>query len=162
MPTISTQVNTPKSPQEVLKILTDFSPARADAWPGVDLSHLQVHDSGDDWIEVTEGNNVGWEREKYTWDAAAGTVTATTVESNLWAAGSRWDYRLTPSGGGTTVDVTVHRVGKGVKGKLVGALLLVIGKKMTADGLNSALNPPETGPPETGPQETGPQETEPS
>ena len=99
MSTIKVQVTTPKSPEEVRKILTDFSPARADAWPGVDLSHLQVHDSGEDWIEVTEGNNVGWERERYSWDDAAGTVTATTVDSNLWAAGSRWDYRLVPVDG---------------------------------------------------------------
>ncbi|GAA3614207.1 SRPBCC family protein [Microlunatus ginsengisoli] len=141
MPTISAQVTTSKPPEEVLRILTDFSPARADAWPGVDLSHLQVHDSGEDWVEVTEGNDVGWERERYSWDAAAGTVTATTVDSNLWAPGSRWDYTLTPSGTGTTVDVTVHRTGKGVKGKLVGVLLLVIGKKMITGGLNSALNP---------------------
>jgi hypothetical protein len=144
MPTISTQIITPKPPEEVLRILTDFSPARADAWPGVDLSHLQVHDSGEGWVDVTEGNKVGWERERYSWDAAGdgpATVTATTIDSNLWAAGSRWDYRLTPSGTGTTVDVTVHRKGKGLKGTLVGALLVVIGKKMIADGLNSALNP---------------------
>ncbi len=141
MSTIKVQVTTPKAPDEVRKILTDFSPARADAWPGVDLSHLQVHDSGADWIEVTEGNNVGWERERYSWDDATGTVTATTVDSNLWAAGSRWEYDLVPVDGGTRVEVTLHRTGKGFKGKLIGALLPLIGPKMITGGLNSALNP---------------------
>jgi hypothetical protein len=141
MSTIKVQVTTKKSPEEVRQILTDFSPARADAWPGVDLSHLQIHDSGEDWIEVTEGNNVGWERERYSWDDAAGTVTATTVDSNLWAAGSQWDYRLVPLDGGTRVDVTLHRTGKGIKGKLIGALLPLVGPKMIKGGLNSALNP---------------------
>lgn len=144
MPTVTSSITTTKSPAEVIHILTDFSPARADAWPGVDLSHLQIHDSGDNWVEVTEGNNLGWERERYTWEESAGTVTATTVESNLWAAGSRWDYRIVPIAEGSRVEVTVHRVGKGVKGKLVGVLLLVIGKKMIADGLRSALGPAPT------------------
>ena len=141
MPTISVQLTTTKSPEEVRQILTDFSPARADAWPGVDLSHLEVHDSGEDWVEVTEGNKIGWERERYTWDDGAGTVTATTIDSNLWAAGSRWDYRLVPVDGGTRVEVTLHRIGKGIKGKAVGALLPLIGGRMISAGLNSALNP---------------------
>jgi hypothetical protein len=141
MSTVKVQVATKKSPEEVRQILTDFSPARAKAWPGVDLSHLEVHDSGENWIEVTEGNNVGWERERYSWDDAAGTVTATTVESNLWAAGSRWDYKLVPVDGGTRVELTLHRTGKGVKGKLIGALLPLIGPKMIKGGLSSALDP---------------------
>jgi hypothetical protein len=141
MSTVKVQVATKKSPEEVRQILTDFSPARAKAWPGVDLSHLKVHDSGENWIEVTEGNNVGWERERYSWDDAAGTVTATTVESNLWAAGSRWDYKLVPVDGGTRVELTLHRTGKGVKGKLIGALLPLIGPKMIKGGLSSALDP---------------------
>jgi hypothetical protein len=141
MSTVKVQVATKKSPEEVRQILTDFSPARAEAWPGVDLSHLKVHDSGENWIEVTEGNNVGWERERYSWDDAAGTVTATTVESNLWAAGSRWDYKLVPVDGGTRVELTLHRTGKGVKGKLIGALLPLIGPKMIKGGLSSALDP---------------------
>ncbi|HEY5856855.1 MAG TPA: SRPBCC family protein [Aldersonia sp.] len=141
MSTISVQITTTKSPAQVRQILTDFSPARADAWPGVDLSHLEVHESGEDWVEVTEGNRIGWERERYTWDDAAGTVTATTVDSNLWAAGSRWDYRLVPVDGGTRVEVTLIRIGKGLKGKAVGALIPVLGGRMITAGLNSALNP---------------------
>ena len=141
MSTVTAQITTAKSPEEVRRILTDFSPARADAWPGVDLSHLKVHESGDNWIEVTEGNNVGWERERYSWDDEAGTVTATTVDSNLWAAGSQWDYKLGPVDAGTRVEVTLNRTGKGVKGKLIGALLPLIGRKMITGGLNSALNP---------------------
>jgi hypothetical protein len=139
MPTVSISVLSTLPPDEALRVLTDFSPARSRAWPGVDAEHLTVHDAGDGWAEVTEGNSVGWERERYSWDPAAGTVSAVTLESNLWAAGSRWDYRLTPDGSGTRVEVTVVRQGKGLKGKLVGALLSLIGKRMVAQGLSSAL-----------------------
>lgn len=139
MPSVTAQVISTLSPAEALRVLTDFGPSRADAWPGVDDQHLTIHDQGENWAEVTEGNNVGWERERYTWDAAAGTVSAVTIDSNLWAAGSRWDYTLTPSGSGTRVEVTLVRQGKGVKGKLIGALIPLLGKRMITQGLSQAL-----------------------
>ena len=98
MPVIHTSVTTDLSPAEALRTLTDFGPGRADAFPNVDQSTLIVHEVGDTWADVTEGNKLGWERERYDWDAGAGTITAVTTESNLWAPGSRWDYRITPEG----------------------------------------------------------------
>ena len=64
---------------------------------------------------------MGWERERYTWDAGAGTVTIDTLDSNLWGPGSGWQYRLTAADGGTDVHVTLKRAGKGLRGKLIGA-----------------------------------------
>ena len=120
-------------------MLTDFSERRADAWPGVDLEHLVVHETGENFAEVTEGNATTWERERYDWDTAAGTVTAQTLDSNVWAEGSRWDYRITPVEGGSLVGVRLERHGKNVKGKLIGALLPVVGKKVVTASLASAL-----------------------
>ena len=105
MPIVSTRVTTKLSPAEVLRILTDFGPNRAKAFPGVDDSNLTLHDQGDTWADVTEGNKIGWERDRYEWDAEKGTISALTTDSNLWAAGSRWDYRLTPQGSGTLVEI---------------------------------------------------------
>ena len=39
----------------MLEAARDFSPRRADLWPDVHVEHLEVHDRGDTWIEVTEG-----------------------------------------------------------------------------------------------------------
>jgi hypothetical protein len=139
MPKATASVQSSLPPEEALRVLTDFGPARAEAWPGVDEESLIVHDSGENWAEVTEGNKVGWERERYSWDAAAGTVSAVTIDSNLWAAGSRWDYRLTPNGTGTRVDVTLVRKAKGIKGILIGALIPLIGRRMITAGLRQAL-----------------------
>ena len=139
MAVIHVEVRSALAPAEVLRVLTDFSERRADAWPGVDRDHLTVHESGDGFADVTEGSSVGWERERYTWDAATGTVTAETLESNLWGEGSRWDYRITPVEDGSLVGVRLERHGKGVKGKLVEALIPVIGKKMVTDSLRAAL-----------------------
>ena len=85
MPVLHVSVTSPLPPQETLQRLTDFSPARAEAWTGVKNDNLIVHDKGDGWAEVTEGSKLAWERERYTWDAAAGTVSAVTLNSNIWA-----------------------------------------------------------------------------
>ena len=139
MPVINTSVTTGLSPAEVLRILTDFGPARAEAFPNVDQSTLIVHEVGDTWADVTEGNKIGWERERYDWDADAGTITAVTTDSNLWAAGSRWDYRLTPKDGGTVVLVRLERHAKGLLGHLLGALFPVLGGRTVRSGLVRAL-----------------------
>lgn len=139
MPSARATVESPLSPAEVLQVLTDFGPGRVDAWPGVDAEHLQVHSSGENWAEVTEGNPTTWERVRYSWDAAAGDVSAVTLDSNVWAAGSRWDYRLSPTASGTKVEVTLVRQGKGVKGVLIGALLPLVGRGVITKSLNQAL-----------------------
>ena len=106
MPVLHVSVTSPLPPQETLQRLTDFSPARAKNWANVDDKNLIVHGHGDGWAEVTEGNKIGWERERYTWDAAAGTVSAVTLNSNIWASGSGWNYTIMPDDTGSRVEVT--------------------------------------------------------
>ena len=138
MPVLHVSVISPLPPQEALQRLTDFSPDRAKNWTNVD-DNLIVHGQGDGWAEVTEGNKIGWERERYTWDTAAGTVSAVTLNSNIWAAGSGWNYTIMPDGPGSRVEVTAVRKGYGVKGKLVGALLSLFGKRLISSSTTTAL-----------------------
>lgn len=137
-------------PEAVLAALTDFGPSRSDVWPNIDSAHFKVHDRGPGWAEVTEGSSVAggvWERERYTWDDAAGTVAIETLDSNTWGPGSRWDYRLTPAaGGGTTIDVTVVRNGKGWKGRVVGIALSLVGTRMLRTQMERALARVKTSP----------------
>jgi hypothetical protein len=127
-----------------MTLFTDFGPDRASRWPNIDEDHFQVHDQGADWAEVTEGTSMGWERERYSWDAAAGTVTIETLDSNLWALGSGWRYQLTAADGGTDVNVTLNRVGKSLKGKLVGAVIPVAGPRVLAKQVRSVLSRAES------------------
>ena len=139
MPKVTAHIQSSLQPAEVLRIITDFGPARSQAWPGVDDDHLKVHEQGEGFADVTEGNDTTWERERYTWDAAGKKVAAETTDSNVWAAGSRWDYTLTPVDGGTLVTVTLTRHGKNLKGKLIAALLPVVGKSVVTKSLSTAL-----------------------
>jgi hypothetical protein len=139
LPVLHVSVASPLPPQEALQRLTDFSPSRAEAWAGVDGDNLVVHGAGDGWAEVTEGNKLGWERERYTWDGAAGTVSAVTLSSNIWASGSGWNYTIMPEGTGSRVEVTAVRKGYGIRGKLVGALFSLIGKRLITSSTTAAL-----------------------
>ena len=132
MPDISARLQSSLDPAQVVRVLTDFSPARTDAWPMVAPGTFTVHDQGEGWADVTEGNRGAWERLRYDWDATAGTVTAVTTDSNIWASGSRWEYRVTPAGEGSQVDIRLSRNGKGLKGRVVGALLGIIGPRFVS------------------------------
>jgi hypothetical protein len=139
MPKTRFTVSTSLPPDRVLDLLTDFGPDRSRSWPNVDDAHFQVHRQGPGWAEVTEGTAMGWERERYEWDATAGTVAISTLDSNLWASGSGWRYRLIPAGSGTDLEVTLTRVGKSLKGRLLGVVIPLAGPRVLAKQFASVL-----------------------
>jgi hypothetical protein len=140
LPVLHVSVTSPLQPQEALQRLIDFGPQRAKNWPGVSPNNLTVHSQGDGWADVTEGNRIGWERERYTWDASAGTVSAVTLNSNIWGPGSGWNYTIMPDGTGSRVEVTAVRKGYGIKGKLAGLWLRLFGKRRVSSSTTAALS----------------------
>lgn len=132
-------VHSSLSPSEVLAVITDFGPDRARWWPNVDEEHFKLHDQGADWAEVTEGTAMGWERERYSWDAAAGTVAIDTLDSNLWAPGSGWRYELVSAAGGTDMHVSLTRAPSSLKGRLVAALIPLVGPRTLGKQFQSVL-----------------------
>jgi hypothetical protein len=139
MPTTQFTVRTSLSPKEAMAVLTDFGPKRAEVWPNINEAHFKVHEVGTDWAEVTEGTAMGWERERYAWDDASGTLSIETLDSNLWGPGSGWRYQLTPSAEGTDVHVTLTREPKSFVGTVLGALIPVVGARTLAKQLRSVL-----------------------
>jgi len=131
------------SPDRVLAAITDFGPRRAQVWPNIDEQHFQLHGQGPGWADVTEGSSAAggvWERERYTWDAIAGTVSVETTDSNIWGPGSRWDYKLSPTAqGGTEINVRVERRGKQWKGRLIELGLLAVGVRTLRRQMERAL-----------------------
>ncbi len=139
---ISFRLATRLAPDAALTALTDFGPKRAKVWPNIDEQHFKLHGQGPGWAEVTEGSSVAggvWEREKYTWDAAKGTVTVETLDSNTWGSGSRWDYKIVLADGGSEIDVSVTRIGKGFKGRLIELGLLAAGTRMLRSQMAQAM-----------------------
>jgi hypothetical protein len=112
MPSVRVAEHSDLSPDVVLAAARDFSERRADRWPDVHVEHLRIHEMGDTWAEVTEGNpwpiGVVWERLRYDWSdphALRGTV----VDSNLFKPGSTWELWATPEDGGSRVEVRANR-----------------------------------------------------
>ncbi|WP_431239393.1 hypothetical protein ACQ86B_06810 [Mycolicibacterium aichiense] len=111
---------------ELMAVLTDFGPSRANQWPTIDAAHFHVHAVGDSWAEVTEGTAAAWERARYDWDAAAGRVTVTTHDSKVFGPGGGWVFQLTPVADGTRVDIELTRKPAGFRRKLLAALLPLV------------------------------------
>ncbi len=140
MPSVRFQVSTALAPEAVIDALTDFSDRRPDLYRNIDRSHFRVHSRGPGWADVTEGNVLAWERTRYEWDAATGTVIVQTIESNSWAPGSRWEYRVHPTPDGTTqVDVTVVRTPRTLRGRLIALGIPMVGTRVLRSDLQNLL-----------------------
>ncbi|WUH88858.1 hypothetical protein OG900_01085 [Streptomyces sp. NBC_00433] len=126
MATLHFHLNSSMSPSEAMEVLTNFSPSRVDEWPSIDADHFQVHDRGDTWAEVTEGNAKSWERARYEWDPSQNTVTVTTRESIPFGTGG-WNYRMTPTDGGSRIDVELERHPTSLKAKVMGSIIPLAG-----------------------------------
>ena len=113
MPRVHVVEESTASAERVLEAARDFSPRRAELWRDVYTEHLTIHDRGETWADVTEGNpwpiGLVWEPLRYDWsqpDAVKGTV----VESNLFKPGSTWEIRATPTDeGGSRVEIAADR-----------------------------------------------------
>ena len=87
----------------MLRAARDLSDRRAELWPDVHVEHLQVHNRGAGWAEVTEGNPwpIGfvWERLRYDWNED-GCLKGTVLDSNIFKPGSTWELRCSAREGG--------------------------------------------------------------
>jgi hypothetical protein len=130
------------TPERILSAATDFSDRRTEIWSGIDPARYEVHAVGDGWADVTEGGReLGgiWARERYDW-ARPGTVTAEVQESNVFAAGSRWELQVRPAGdGGSTVDWLTERRPRGIKGRILVTMLAFGGRRYLMGYLRHTL-----------------------
>ena len=119
MPTVHVVLDSTARPEQVLDAARDFTNRRAELWRDVYVEHMTIHDRGDTWADVTEGNpwpiGLVWERLRYDW-STPGVVKGTVVDSNIFKAGSTWEIRATPADDGSRVEVigVRHLRGRGL------------------------------------------------
>jgi hypothetical protein len=81
-----------------------------------------------------------WARERYDW-SVPGIVTGIVQESNVFQPGGIWEIRVQPvAAGGSRIELTRDRRGKGLKGKTIEGMLSVAGRKVLSQGLQDTLN----------------------
>jgi hypothetical protein len=130
MPTIHLKQTTTSTPQQFVAGLTDFGPGRSKLFGRSADEYLKVHDQGPGHADVTEGSGGVWERLHYDW-SDPNRVTMTTTDSNVWGGASGHTYTFTRMPNGTTdVDAVVVREGKNIKGRALGIVLGIVGKRV--------------------------------
>jgi hypothetical protein len=139
MATIDFHQNTTATPDQFIAGLTDFGPGRSELFKNSADSYLQVHGSGPQWADVTEGSGGVWERLNYDWSNPH-HVVLTTTDSNLFGGTSGHTYTLTPRPDGTTdIDVVLIREGKNLNGRIVAGVLGTIGKRSLAKAFGNSV-----------------------
>jgi hypothetical protein len=127
--TIHFHHTTTATPEQFIAGLTDFGPGRGELFGNSVDGYLKVHDESPGHADVTEGSRGIWERLEYDWTDPHHVVLK-TVDSNTWGGASSHTYNLTERPDGTTdIDVVVVREGKNVKGRLIGGLVGLVGKR---------------------------------
>ena len=139
MATIHLKETTTSTPEQFVAGLTDFGPGRSELFGRSADEYLKVHEQGPDRADVTEGSGGIWERLQYDW-SDPNRVTMTTTDSNLWGGASGHTYTFTRRPNGTTdVDVVVVREGKSIKGRALGIVLGVFGKRVLGRELGKTV-----------------------
>jgi hypothetical protein len=139
MPTIHIKQTTTSTPEQFVAGLTDFGPGRQELFGNSSDDYLEVHEQGPNEADVTEGSSGVWERLHYDWSDPT-HVKMTTTDSNTWGGHSGHTYTLTPRPDGTTdLDVVVVREGKNLKGRALGLVLTVFGKRALGKALGNTV-----------------------
>lgn len=130
MSTIHLTQTTTATPEQFVAALTDFGPERSKIFGRSADDYLEVHGRSPGHADVTEGSSGIWERLDYDWTDPTHVVLRTT-DSNIWGGHSGHTYTFRPRPDGTTeVDAVVVREGKNAKGRALGLLLGVVGKRV--------------------------------
>jgi hypothetical protein len=130
MPTIHLKQTTTATPEQFVAGLTDFGPGRQKLFGRSADEYLKVHDQGPSEADVTEGSGGVWERLHYDWSDPT-RIKMTTTDSNLWGGHSGHTYTFTRQADGTTeLDAVVVREGKNFKGRALGVVLGIFGKRV--------------------------------
>ena len=128
MPRVEFSIDSDVPADRVFAAITDFTERRPDWWPNISRKFYEVHETGEDWAECTEGSDVMggvWAKERYEW--SPGEVRATVQDSNIIESGV-WELKVEERDGGSHIEVVNHRQFKGAKGRFLGATIAVVGR----------------------------------
>jgi hypothetical protein len=130
MATIHLHQTTTSTPERFVVGLTDFGPGRSKLFGNSADDYLEVHELGATQADVTEGSRKIWARLHYVW-SNPDRVVLTTTDSNVWGGSSGHTYTFMRRSDGTTdVDVVVVREGKNFKGRALGIIVGIFGKRV--------------------------------
>jgi hypothetical protein len=137
---------TTATPDQVIELMTDFSPNRPHRWPALSAKTFDVYHVGETEADVLEGQDFPKLSAKWHYDwSKPNSVTLTVVESDAQAPGSFMTLTATPTAeGGSSVHGVWEQTSKNLTALLgvtlmrfIGPLFLSSYYKKVFDGLPS-------------------------
>jgi hypothetical protein len=137
---------TTATPDQVIELMTDFSPNRPHRWPALSAKTFEVYHVGETEADVLEGQDFPKLSAKWHYDwSKPNSVTLTVVESDAQAPGSFMTLTATPTAeGGSSVHGVWEQTSKNLTALLgvtlmrfIGPLFLSSYYKKVFDGLPS-------------------------
>ncbi len=122
---------TTATPDQVIELMTDFSPNRPQRWPALSKKSFEVYQVGDTEAEIREGQDFPklWARWHYDW-STPGSVTLTVVEAEALASGGYMTVTATPRAeGGSAVHAVWDQSSKNLRGVIGMATMRLIGPR---------------------------------
>jgi len=89
---------TTATPDQVIELMTDFSPNRVHRWPASSAKAFEVYHLGETAADIREGQDFPklWATWHYDWSTPV-SVTLTVTESNALQPGGYMTLTATPS-----------------------------------------------------------------
>ena len=135
---------TTATPDQVVELMTDFSPNRPHRWPASSVKAFEVYHLGETVADIREGQDFPklWATWHYDW-STPGTVTLTVTESDAMQAGGYMSLMATPAEGGSAVHGEWEQTSKNLVGlagvtamRFIGPRFLSSYYKRVYDGLS--------------------------
>ncbi|MCT7656849.1 hypothetical protein [Mycobacterium deserti] len=122
---------TTATPEQVVELMTDFSPDRPHRWPASSVEAFEVYHLGETEADIREGQDMPklWARWHYDW-STPGTVTLTITESTALRAGGFMRLTATPTPqGGSSVHAIWDQTSKNLTGLIAVTVMRFIGPR---------------------------------
>ena len=122
---------TTATPEQVVELMTDFSPNRPHRWPASSVDAFEVYRIGDTDADIREGQDFPklWATWHYDW-ATPGSVTLTITDSDALAPGGYMTLTATPRAeGGSAVRGEWEQTSKSLRGLIAVTMMRFIGPR---------------------------------
>jgi hypothetical protein len=121
---------TTASPEQVVELMTDFSPKRPARWPACSAKAFEVYRIGDTDADIREGQDFPklWAKWRYDW-SEPNSVTLTITESDDLEVGGFMSLSAAPRDGGTSVHAVWQQTPKSTRGLLAVVMMRFVGPR---------------------------------
>jgi hypothetical protein len=134
--------HTRATPEQVVELLTDFSPNRPQRWPQLSAKWYEVYSVGSTEADVREGQVKPsmWAKEHYDW-STPGKVTWTVTESEALAPGSYVSLEAKPGAdGGSDVHGVWDRTAVNGTANIAAFVMRFAGRKILTGYLRKVFD----------------------